>query len=116
MREVRQSMVLITPDQDVARLEEDLQVVRECLVEFEAALRDLKKRAQGGEVGTMKDVGKTLAEIRGWMKLAMETEAQLADYARREAAIERAYGLDLDLARSEIGCRLAQLRKCCGAG
>lgn len=109
-------MALITPNQDVARLEEDLEVVRECLGEFEAALRDLKQRVQNGDIGTLKDVSKTLAEIRGWMKLAMETEAHLAEYARREAAIDGAYGLDLDKARFEVGCRLAQLRKCCGAG
>ena len=109
-------MALITPNQDVARLEEDLEVVREFLGEFEAALRDLKQRVQNGDIGTLKDVSKTLAEIRGWMKLAMETEAHLAEYARREAAIDGAYGLDLDKARFEVGCRLAQLRKCCGAG
>ncbi|MCJ7873752.1 hypothetical protein Q4577_13420 [Marinovum sp. 2_MG-2023] len=109
-------MTLITPKRDVERLEARLVVVRESLVEFETALRDLKKRVQCGEVDTLKDVSKTVADIRGWMKLAMETESQLAEYARKEAAIDGAYGLDLEQARSEIGCRLAQLRRCCGAG
>ncbi|WP_417524699.1 hypothetical protein [Marinovum sp.] len=109
-------MTLITPKQDIDRLEGRFLVVRESLEEFEAALRDLKQQVRSGEVTALKDAGKTLAEIRGWMKLAMETEAQLAEYARKEAAIDGAYGLDLDKARSEIGCRLAKLRKCCGAG
>lgn len=109
-------MTLITAKQEVDRLEGKLLVVRESLEDFEAALRDLKQQVRSGEVKALKDVSKTLAEIRGWMKLAMETEAQLAEYARREAAIEGAYGIDLERARSEIGCRLAKLRKCCGAG
>lgn len=109
-------MTLITPEQDMDRLEGKILVVRESLEDFEVALRDLKQQVQSGEVTALKDVSKTLAEIRGWMKLAMETEAQLAEYARKDAAIEGAYGIDLEKARSEVGCRLAKLRKCCGAG
>lgn len=108
-------MVLITPEQDVQRLEDDLRDVREVLGEFEATLRDLRQQVRAGEVDTLKDVNKTLAELRAWVRMAKETEAQLAEYARKDAGIAGAYGLDLDRARSEIGCRLARVRRCCGA-
>ena len=108
-------MVLITPEQEIARLEGDLEDVRDILGEFEETLRDLRKRVRAGEVDNLKDASKTLTELRSWLKLAKETEAQLAEYARKEAGIVGSWGLDLDRARSEVGGRLARVRACCGA-
>lgn len=106
-------MVLITPEQDIARLEGDLEDVRSILGEFEETIRDLRERVRAGEVDKLRDAGKTLSELRAWLKLAKETEAQLAEYARKEAGIVGSWGLDLDRARDEIGCRLARVRACC---
>ena len=48
--------------------------------------------------------------------MAIETEKALAQQNRQRLEIDGGYGLDLDAARDQIGCRLARLRRCTDKG
>ncbi|MEM1341864.1 MAG: hypothetical protein AAGF68_06055, partial [Pseudomonadota bacterium] len=50
-------------------------------------------------------------EIRQWLKIAIEAEAQLATREKRELGIHTSYGLDLVEAQDAIELRLARLRR-----
>lgn len=110
-------MTLITPEhQEIDRLKSDVEALREILHELKEKMSDLRKQVQAGEVESVKEAGKTLQELRAFVKLSMETEAQLNEIARREQGLDRPYALDLDEARRQIGCRLARIAPCCRAG
>ncbi|SMC42462.1 MULTISPECIES: hypothetical protein [Primorskyibacter] len=106
-------MTLITPEEGFAELENVAREVREELREARKDLQDLRQRVRTGEVGTETEGLKILAYVRSMLKAASETEAQLAKAQRDRAGIVRDYAIDFDAARSEIGCRLDRLRRCC---
>lgn len=106
-------MTLITPEDDRARLDEHVARIRMALADLEAQMEDLSKQVRAGEVSTVKEAGKTLQELRAWMRMAIETEKTLDDYHKREAGIEHGYALDLVEARRQIGCRLDRIVPCC---
>lgn len=109
-------MTLINPDARLAKLETDRAHIALTLESMRAQLMDLDRKVQAGEVGTPTEAGKLLNDIRYWLRAARETEAELETVTRQREGITQSYGLDLDRARSEVGCRLARLRACCRAG
>jgi hypothetical protein len=106
-------MTLITPENELSRLEEKRQRIAESLERLAGAIGALEKKVAAGEVGNTTEAGKVLADIRYWLKQAWETEAEIERFRRKDAGIAHEYALDLERARSEIGCRLARLRPCC---
>ncbi|MCC1493428.1 hypothetical protein [Cognatishimia sp. F0-27] len=95
--------------QNREEIAEELAYLRRFLV-------DLRERLETGETDTPAGGGKLAAEIRYWIKAARDAEKDLDELRRQDCGISDLYGLDLDAARHAIGCRMARLRPCCGAG
>ena len=110
-------MTLITPEhkkRDI--LEEDLVALKEVFQDLKAQMEDLKQKVRAGEVEKVKEASKTLQELRGWMKVAMDTEKALNDIVREDTGLtDKPYAIDLAAAREKIGCRMARIVPCCKA-
>ncbi|MDU8911077.1 hypothetical protein [Aestuariicoccus sp. MJ-SS9] len=106
-------MILITPEQETTRLDAERDRISAILVQLGKTLEDLNTQVAAGEVSDKTEANRVLADIRYWLKAARETEAELDQIRRKTAGICAAYGLDLEAAELEIGCRMARLRTCC---
>ena len=104
-------MTLITPNKGPSQLDADiiriLKQLRDIMADMEAKQDELRD-GEGKEAAESK---KLLGEIRGWMKVAIETEARIEERCKENQGIVRDYALDFAEARSEIGCRLDRLRR-----
>lgn len=108
-------MTLITPEHDRDVLEQDLAALKEVFQDLKTQMEGLKQQVRAGEVESVKEASKTLQELRGWMKLAMETEKALNEIARKDKGLDRPYAMDLTEARRQVGCRMARIVPCCKA-
>jgi hypothetical protein len=105
---------LVVPQCEDSRLEAQRQEIALMLADLVADIRDLQGKIRSGEA-TKAELAVGLADLRYWLKAARETEAELDAIKRKESDVVSAYGLDLEAAELEIGCRLARIRPCCGA-
>ncbi|MDG1458495.1 MAG: hypothetical protein P8Q92_11555 [Pseudoprimorskyibacter sp.] len=108
-------MTLIKIEERASALEDECQKIAQMLADMVEDLEELRKRARTGEA-TKKDGNAVLSELRYWLRAARETEKELDQINRQNSGVAGDYGLDLDIARVEIGCRLARIRTCCDAG
>ena len=102
-------MILITPEETSSPLNEDIERLQTNLRGFARDIENLQERVQSGDV-TDAETRKVFSDLRSWLRMAMETEKALAQQNRQRLEIDGDYGLDLDAARDQIGCRLARLR------
>ncbi len=109
-------MILIVPDPVPTGLTTSIDSLERQLADMRAELESMYARIKTGEFGELKNAMKATAEIRQWLKIAIEAEAQLATRKKSEKGIVHNYGLDLDAARDSIGRRLAKLRRNGGSG
>ena len=109
-------MVLITAEEESSVLDLEREAIARELRTIRRMVTELRERVEAGETGTGSEASKALADLRVWLKHAKETEVQIERHRREHAAIEGAYGLDLDAARVAVGCRLDRLRQCCREG
>ncbi|MGR3271315.1 hypothetical protein DU478_04845 [Thalassococcus profundi] len=109
-------MSLITPKDRLGGLEEERVHIALILRTLKSQLNALNERVAEKDLGDPAAAGKLLGEVRYWLKAARETEAELDTAKRQRDGISEGYGIDLDHARTEIGCRLARLRTCCRSG
>jgi hypothetical protein len=86
--------------------------IEDLLDQIEETLRKIRI----GEIDKKSEGTKVLGELKYWLRAARETELELEAIIRKEEGIGDAYGLDLEQARSAIGCRLDSLRACCREG
>ncbi|WP_235953056.1 hypothetical protein [Salipiger sp. PrR002] len=109
-------MVLIHLDEELTRLEEEREMIADMLRHLGADMRRL--RGQYEDSGTLDkpETSKAVADLRYWLKVAHETEALITNVRRKQKGIAGDWALDLERARLEVGCRMARLRRCCGAG
>ena len=108
-------MILITPEETSSPLNEDIERLQTNLRGFARDIENLQERVQSGDV-TDAETRKVFSDLRSWLRMAMETEKALAQQNRQRLEIDGDYGLDLDAARDQIGCRLARLRRCTDTG
>ncbi|MDA7424678.1 hypothetical protein [Thalassococcus lentus] len=108
--------VLITAKTEAERLEKERDSIARQLTGLRQQIEALQDQLEAGTIKTEGEDKKLLAELRYWLKAGRETEKEIDEIRRRDAGIADVYGLDLDAAVSEIGCRLARVRACCGAG
>ena len=108
-------MILITPEKSDQRLEKQISRIEASLESFLAEIEDLQLKVRAGEVDNVNEARKLFSDLRTWLKLAHETEMLSAQSRKKDQGIAYDYGLDLAEARSQIGCRLARLRRCCKA-
>jgi chromosome segregation ATPase len=107
--------VLITLQNELEQLQRERDEIAELLAGFKEDLFELQRKLRAQERAKSGDDGKLLSEVKFWLKAARETEKEIEAIRRKEAGIAGEYGLDLEQAGHEIGCRLAGLRACCGA-
>ena len=81
-----------------------------------AALNQLSKQVDAGKVGPKSEATKVLGDIRDWLKIAHEVELRLEKYDQDRGGSGQRDALDLESARSTIGCRLDRLRRSCCSG
>ena len=74
-------------------------------------IEDKYQDIRAGNLGELKDVTKVTAELRQWLRIAIEVEAQLEKRNKHEKGIVHDYALDFDAARDSICCRLDRLRR-----
>ncbi|GAA4224746.1 hypothetical protein J4E08_01300 [Sagittula sp. NFXS13] len=111
----QQGCVLVVPVCEAGRLEAQREEIAQTLDELAADIRDLQGKIRNGEAKKT-EVGGVMSDLRYWLKALRETEAELDTIRKRDSGIVGAWGLDLDAAELEIGCRLARIRTCCEEG
>ena len=70
-------MVLITPDEGPSGLTTSINALEGQLADMRQELEDLYHRIKAGDLDELKSATKATAEIRQWLKIAIEAEAQL---------------------------------------
>lgn len=108
-------MILIHLEEEKSRLEEEREQIVEVLKELGEEIRRLKAQIEDGGEVSKTETGKLMSDVRYWMRASHETEAQIANVRRKQKGLAGDWALDLECARNEIGCRMARLRRCCGA-
>ena len=103
---------LVVPICEAGRLEAQRDEIAQTLEDLAADLRALQGKLRTGEV-KKQDIGVAAADLRYWLKALRETEAELDTLRRKDSEVVGAYGIDLETARFEIGCRLDRLKACC---
>ncbi|WP_417721204.1 hypothetical protein [Salipiger sp.] len=109
-------MILIHLEEELSRLENERDDVAAVLRDLGEDMRRLKAQVEDGEGINRTEAGKLLGDVRYWLRASHETEAQIANVRRKQKGLAGDWALDLERARDEIGCRMARLRRCCGAG
>ncbi|MDC0737539.1 hypothetical protein N6L24_04565 [Cognatishimia sp. SS12] len=97
-------------------LDAELETVRTALIDMSQTLDLIRLEILEGGPDRIRESVRVLSDIRSWAKLAIETEARFEERQQRQQGAVNGYALDLEEARHTIGCRLARLRRCCGAG
>jgi len=110
-------MTLITPEENLSHTAELLLSLQGSVRDLRNKTEDLMKRIQAGEDADLVSGSKQLAAADGLLRACQKVETNLVEQRNRQAGIAQGgYGLDLERARFEIGCRLARLRACCDQG
>lgn len=104
--------VLIRARAEIERLKQQRDEIAATLNDLTTELHELRARVREGDPDRKGDSGKVLGDVKYWLRAARETECEIEAIRRKESEITGEYGLDLDAARHEIGCRLARLRPC----
>ncbi len=114
MRQSEHTMTLITTDNGAFPLNDNLNDIRDQLEALRAEMTALQARLKDGEFEAVKDGQKTIQEIRGWLRIAIDLEMEFAKRQQKQAGIVGSYAIDFDEARDRIRCRLDRLRRCRG--
>lgn len=109
-------MILITQDDGPSGLAASVGLIACQMAEMRAELEAIHTRIRNGELDGIGDAAKVTAEIRHWMKLALEAEVQIAKFTAKDQGLARGYALDFSEARESIRGRLARLGRGSGAG
>jgi phage-related minor tail protein len=110
-------MTLVTPETDALGLEELFESVQRQLMELRHELEAFKEEARSGEEFKPAEVKAALARLKTLVGQCTGLEKTLAECRQKQTGIALGgYALDLEAARSEIGCALNRIRVCCRAG
>ncbi|MEM6375462.1 MAG: hypothetical protein AAF686_04430 [Pseudomonadota bacterium] len=104
-------MTLIVPNAEPTGLTTSIDSLERQLADMRRELEAMYDRIKAGEFGELKNAMKATTEIRQWLKIAIEAEAQLATREKRELGLHKSWGLDLSSAQEAIEFRLARLRR-----
>lgn len=104
-------MVLITPDEVPTGLTTSINLLEKQLADMRQELEALYDSIRAGAFGELKNATRATAEIRQWLKIAIEAEAQLEKRNKSAKGIVHHYAIDFDAAREQIGGRLDRLRR-----
>ncbi|SHM41018.1 hypothetical protein SAMN05443432_10799 [Roseovarius litoreus] len=104
-------MVLITPDAGPTGLTTSIDSLERQLSDMRGELQKLYDRIQDGDLENLKNANRATAEIRQWLKIAIEAEVHLEKRRKHEKGIVNDYALDLSEARASVCGRLDRLRR-----
>ena len=111
-------MTLINPEEDLASTQELLASVVTIIRDLRHRFESLEKQAANGEDVKAADVKRVAVDLTSQIALCQKLENNLAECRRTQAGIAQGngYALDLEQARSKIGCQLDRLRaaRCSG--
>lgn len=96
------------------RLAQQKKRIALMLQSYGSLLEDLIEALETGTAPVATQLAKKLPELRYWLKQANEIEQETKDDINRAQSTKDS-DTDLDQVRADIGCRLARLRRCCGA-
>lgn len=108
--------MILNTSEEVSRLSEEFRRLKDQLSGFSHDLDELQSKIRSGEIEKGSDARRFLTELRTWVRIAQEAEAACAEHQKEQRGYTGPYGLDLEAARSQIGCRMARLRRCCREG
>ncbi|MEQ8876927.1 MAG: hypothetical protein RIC49_11020 [Phycisphaerales bacterium] len=109
-------MILITRDDGPSGLAASVGLIERQMAEMRAELEVIHARIRDGELSGIADAARVTADIRHWLKLALEAEVQIAKFTEKDKGSARDYALDFSEARESIRGRLARLRRAGAAG
>ncbi|MGR3460664.1 MAG: hypothetical protein ACU0AX_11890 [Roseovarius sp.] len=104
-------MVLITPEEGPSGLTNAINSLEEQLADMRGELEALYRRIRAGDLDELKNATRATTEIRQWLRIAIEMEAQLEKRRQHERGIVHGYAIDFDAARVEIRCRMDRLAR-----
>ncbi len=104
-------MTLITLDEEPTGLSTSISSLERQLSDMKADLELLQTKIRANDLDELKNSTRAISDIRQWLKIAIEAEANLNERIKRDKGIVHDYALDFDQARSSIGCRLDRLRR-----
>jgi len=104
-------MVLITQDDRPTGLTTSIDSLERQLADMQVGLLKLYDRIQDGDLENLKNANRATAEIRQWLKIAIEAEVHLEKRRKHEKGIVNDYALDLSEARVAVCGRLDRLRR-----
>lgn len=106
-------MILITPEDFVSDTEELLRSVHVSVRELRAEAERLCQALKEGDDKELPQTSKRLNNVSDLVRTCQKLESNLVEHHRNKAGVvQGGYAMDLDQARSEIGCRLSRLRTC----
>ena len=104
-------MILITPDEGPTGLTTSISSLERQLADMRTELEVIYERIKSGDFGELNNATKATAEIRQWLKIALEAEVQLERRRKRDKGIVHDFALDFEEARDSIRGRLDRLRR-----
>ncbi|MDU8926437.1 hypothetical protein RXV86_03470 [Alisedimentitalea sp. MJ-SS2] len=93
------------------RLSRAIATLEHQLSDLGQALMTLKRDIEAGQITRLGGADPLVAEIRQWLEIALELEMQLGKFSKTERRDGGVPALNLNEARSRIGCRLDRLRR-----
>lgn len=104
-------MILITPDDRPDGLTDTIASVQQQLSDMRVELDRIYNRMQSGELDELSLAGKTMVDIRQWLRIAIEAEVHLEKRRKEKEGIAYDFAVNLEEARSTIGSKLDSLRR-----
>ncbi|MDQ2089148.1 hypothetical protein [Marimonas arenosa] len=98
-----------TPGQE--RLTRAIAVLETQLRSLARDLAVLHRDIRAGKLETLADAQRRSGEIRQWLGIALEMEMKLEKRGQHGRRTGAGGSIDLDAARTQIGCRLDRLRR-----
>ena len=107
----------VPPLDELAEAEALFASVHRSLAELREALESLKERAKTGEEIDATTASRTVTQLSETVARCQKAGLILNDCRNKQAGIVRGgYALDMDKARTDIGCKLDRLRCSIGSG
>ncbi len=104
-------MTLLTPEHVASETENLLNSVIGSIKDLRQEIEDLKEKVRDGEGLEQTKSSKTVSSATSLLKTCQEVENRLVECRSKSAGIAKGgYALDLERARTEIGCKLDRLR------
>ena len=111
-------MTLINPEEDLASTQEFLTSVLTIIRDLRRRFESREQQAANGEDVKAADVKRVAVDLTSQIALCHKLENNLAECRRTQPGIAQGngYALDLEQARSKIGCQSDRLRaaRCSG--